>query len=133
MSPTLADTPAENGHEGISARAWRRFVHARFPDLFVPEPVTELVYDADAEATIKARWAQAKFTDASDFIHEGRFEVTIPDCDEDEFYAVMILEGWSGCCLGWELRMHLSEHREDVRRVIDQAKAMKEAGYVSVG
>lgn len=113
-------------------RAWRRFVHKRFPDCFVPEPVTELVYDADAWPFIKERWPQAQFTDASDCVHEGRFEVTIPGVDEDEFFPVMILEGWSECCLGFLLRLYLpSEHGDTIRRWINTAKAMKEASYAT--
>ena len=93
--------------------------------------VYELVYDARAAAIIRERWPEARMSDASDFVHEGRFEVVIDDCDPDEFYAVMILEGWSGACLGWEISLLMPDKRDEVLRRIELAKAMKEDGYVA--
>lgn len=114
---------------------WTRFVAARFPESYAVPPlrVWELVYDAEAREVIHAKWPHARFEDASDYIHEGRFAVEIDDCDPDEFYAVMILEGWVGCCLGFEMKRLMPEHHDEVRRYIDRATAMKEAGYVHGG
>lgn len=92
-----------------------------------PEPFYELVYDPDARSFFAERWPQATFKDASDWLHEGRFEVEIPGVTADEVYPLVIREGWSGCCLSFEMAMRLSEKRDDVRRWIDGAQALKEA------
>lgn len=121
-------TPSKNEP---SLGAWMRFVRKRFPGSYPIEPFTELVYDAEAAPFIAERWPAAKFLDASDIVHEGRFEVTIPDIDGDDFYPVMILEGWSGCCLSFELSLRIPEGADNARRWINKAKVMKEAGYVA--
>jgi hypothetical protein len=86
------------------------------------EPFCELVYEAEARSFFAERWPQATFKDASDFIHEGRFEVTIPGVSKDEVYPLLITEGWARCCLGFELSLHMEDHRGDVRRWLDAAK-----------
>ena len=86
---------------------------------------SELVYDREAWPFIKERWPMAKFADASDPVHDGRFRVDLPASERDTFYAVMLLEGWTGCCLGFELARRLPDKHDDVMRWIDVAKAIK--------
>lgn len=92
-----------------------------------PQSLKELVYDADVMDLIVERWPNAVITDASDFIHEGRFEVEIPDLSKDEFYGHAIVEGWARACFGFELCVRMPERHDDVRRWIDRAESIKEA------
>lgn len=66
--------------------------------------MTELVYDEGAREVIAKRWPDAVFSDASDYIHLGRFEVSV-EAEPDEFYPFMIQEGWARACFGFELTL----------------------------
>jgi len=71
------------------------------------EPFTELVYaGGDIEALVKERFPEATFTDESDSVHEFRFGCTIPGITRDEFYPFALVEGFAGCCLGFELMLY---------------------------
>ncbi|MCJ7828381.1 MAG: hypothetical protein MUP81_01405 [Dehalococcoidia bacterium] len=64
----------------------------------------DLIYAGeDIEALIKTKYPTAKITDASDEIHTERFELDIPDIDDDEFYPFAIKEGFAMCCLSLAL------------------------------
>jgi hypothetical protein len=89
-------------------------------------PFRELIYDAEAKSFIAKRWPQAKFHDASDYIHVGRFEVVIDDITADQFYPIMILEGWSDCLLGLQISINLPDKHEEVLSWISKAKEIKE-------
>jgi hypothetical protein len=91
------------------------------------DALVELVYDADAAPFIRQTWPQAQIKDASDQIHEGRFEVTIPGLSPAEFYPRMIVEGWAGACFGFELCLRLPERRDDVLAWIDAAQKPDQA------
>ena len=82
----------------------------------------ELVYaDTRAEKVIKDKWPEAKIVDASDAIHEERFEVEV-DATEDEFYPFAIQEGFALCCLGLQVMiMKGKEHKADIERWIGLA------------
>lgn len=111
---------------------WSRFVAARFPETYTLKNTARgLIYDYRAAPCITERWPQAVITDATDIVHDSRFEVVINDCDPDEFMAVLILEGWAETCLEFALALRMPECGDDVRRWLDRAKTMKEAGYVA--
>ena len=62
--------------------------------------IKELVYAGkDIEDIIKAKYTNTVTRDASDCIHTERFELKIPDVDEDEFYSFAIKEGFVKLCL----------------------------------
>ena len=85
--------------------------------------MTELVYAGqDVQEIIAARWPTAKFTDASDGVHEDRFEVEVP-CGSDEFYVEMIRKGLALHCFAFNLMMGMTEGAKRVRRWMDVAKA----------
>ena len=66
----------------------------------------ELVYaDYSVENIIKKEYAQAQIVDASDYIHTERFELSIADVSEDEFYPFAISEGFAECCLGFNIML----------------------------
>ena len=90
-----------------------------------PKVVSELVYDDGAVKWIVERWPQAVVTDASDFVHEERSEVTISGLTKDEFYPVIIREGWSDVCLQFQMHLMADEDRTAVRRWIARAKELK--------
>lgn len=82
----------------------------------------ELIYDKDSWPDILERWPEAKFTDASDFIHESRYEVEIEGVTDDEFYPFIIEKGWAGACFGLQLMLH------DKNQIDKVLRWMREAG-----
>lgn len=82
----------------------------------------ELVYDESVRIYIQENWPDAVFTDASDEIHEGRFEVEIAGITEDEFYPVALAEGWFLSLLGGGLIALDNERKPDIERWIKLAK-----------
>lgn len=97
------------------------------------EEFMELVYDRDAAPIIYKIFPYAYFSDASDEIHEGRFQVILKESDKDKFYTMMILEGYARSCLCFELRMTMGKE-EDIKQITDwiaSANKLKKAGYVS--
>src|SRR3712207_6458237 len=84
--------------------------------------VIELIYDGEAWPVVEKHWPDAKFKDASDFIHESRFEVEIPGVTEDEFYPVMIREGFGACCFGLMLLVYGCDRVDDVKRWLAAAE-----------
>jgi hypothetical protein len=73
-------------------------------------PFRELIYDAEAKSFIAKRWPQAKFDDIT----------------ADQFYPIMILEGWSDCLLGLQISINLPDKHEEVLSWISKAKEIKE-------
>jgi len=65
------------------------------------ETFRELIYDESARAPIKERWPEADIRDASDDIHEGRFEVFLKGVTEMDFYVFALSEGFILNCLGF--------------------------------
>jgi hypothetical protein len=91
------------------------------------DQIRELIYGPnEVWQLIKDKWPQAEYTDASDYIHEERFEVTIPNVTDDEFFPFAILEGFFRCCFSMELNLRMGERKEDIERWIEIAKKMKE-------
>lgn len=62
--------------------------------------MTDLIYDEKAMPAIKARFPHAMLMDASDEVHEGRFQVVLPDGDRDAFYKHLMREG------DWQASLH---------------------------
>jgi hypothetical protein len=66
----------------------------------------DLIYgNSEIESIIEKKYPQAKFKDASDFIHTERFECEIPDVDDDEFYPFALKEGFARLCLKFEITL----------------------------
>lgn len=55
----------------------------------------DLIYDEAAEPDLRAAFPNAQFADASDFLHEGRFSIRLPDEAMEEYLKVLILKGWA--------------------------------------
>lgn len=93
----------------------------------------ELVYDRGAAPIIYKIFPYAYFSDASDEVHEGRFQVILKQSDKDKFYTMMILEGYVRSCLCFELQMAMGEDKdiEQIKGWIESADKLKKAGYVS--
>jgi len=72
----------------------------------------ELIYLSDSESRdpiikiILAKWPDAKFEDASDFIHRNRFTVEISDVQPREFFALAVREGFAMCCFGIQIDLY---------------------------
>jgi len=68
------------------------------------KPFYDLIYaGGEVEGLIKAKWPQAKFKDASDFVHTERFECEIEGVTDEEFYPFAIREGFCRCCFAFNL------------------------------
>ena len=66
----------------------------------------ELVYaGTEVEELIRKKYPGAVLKDASDYIHTERFELTIPEVTQDEFYPFAIKEGFAECCFGFALML----------------------------
>jgi hypothetical protein len=71
--------------------------------------MTDLIYidrehHAEVQEMIRAGFPAATFEDASDFIHEGRFQVTLEGVkDRGEYYRHLIRIGVAGSSLGANL------------------------------
>lgn len=89
--------------------------------------MTDLIYDEEVKPLISKRFPHAKYTDASDEVHEGRFQVELPDSDRDDFYKAAIREGWHGVSLHFQLMMNCGrkESAEQIMKWIDEIKAEK--------
>lgn len=89
----------------------------------------ELVYDGEAAPVIRARFPEARIEDASDYIHESRIEVHLPDEQRAAFYKHAIREGYSEVCLGFQIMMKGSkEELDEIRGWLAELKAEREAG-----
>jgi hypothetical protein len=66
--------------------------------------VTDLFYDWDGWPEIKAKFPNAEREDASDFIHDARIQVKIPDASLREWYLFLLDSGWHGVSLGFQIR-----------------------------
>ena len=65
----------------------------------------ELVYaDFKVEELCRQQFPGCKITDASDGIHTERFEFEA-DIEDDEFYPFALKNGFSGCCLAFQIMM----------------------------
>jgi hypothetical protein len=68
-----------------------------------------LIYGPHSLQTkIRDRFPEATFEDASDCVHEDRFEVEIPDTNPADFYEFAIEGAFSTLCLQFELVLKLS-------------------------
>jgi hypothetical protein len=87
----------------------------------------ELVYDGAAAVEIRKQFPHVKIEDASDFIHEGRIQVELPDADRDAFYKHSMREGYCEVCLGFKLMMMSGEakDKEYIHRLLAELKAEK--------
>jgi len=96
--------------------------------------IKDLIYDNFCIPAILEKWPDAKITDASDYIHEGRFELEI-DIEEDEFYPFAIREGFALSCFVFNMWTmdNNKENKEKVWRwlkeldkIVDYAQQQKE-------
>ena len=86
----------------------------------MPEETTELVYDGKGvEDIIKKQYPNCKIEDASDYIHEQRFQVTVKDT-QDNFWLFALKKGFATLCLGFSIEMY-----EDMPRIQKLMKLAK--------
>jgi len=83
----------------------------------------ELVYAGrEVEYLCRVQFPGCKITDASDYIHTERFEFEA-NIEDDEFYPFAIKNGFSGCCLCFQIMMRTpgEEGIEKVKHWMDIA------------
>lgn len=65
----------------------------------------------EIEGLIRKAFPNAEIEDASDFIHRGRFSVTIPNMRQDRFFIWLLAQGLQDMSFGVQIGM-----REDPER-----------------
>jgi hypothetical protein len=85
----------------------------------------DVIYDEAVKPIIHERFPGAVFTDASDEIHEGRFEVILPDEERDAYFKHAIREGYYTVSLGFQVMMQCGsdEAKETIERWLRELKA----------
>lgn len=86
----------------------------------------DLVYDTQETASkVKEKFPEAIIEDASDFVHEHRFSVELPDEKELEFYVFATEELFLDLCLGFH--SHFKDGSEKSKKILDAVEEkMKE-------
>lgn len=85
--------------------------------------ITDTIYDYRALPIVKKAFPEAKTEDASDFIHESRFEVSL-QLDAVDWFAFLLREGIAGLSLLCQLAMYTgTPHHEDLKSAIERVKA----------
>ena len=64
----------------------------------------DLIY-AGVQDIIKKKYPTAVFIDASDCVHEDRFEVEVIDIESDDWWKFCVESGIAYCSLGFRLRL----------------------------
>lgn len=92
----------------------------------------DLIYgDSEIESIISKKYPQAKFKDASDFIHTERFECEIPDIDDDTFYPFALKEGFAHLCLKFEITLQsvgMKDTHDKCKAMLDKWIAVANTG-----
>ena len=86
--------------------------------LYAPKEVEDLV---------RREYPDAIITDASDEVHPERFEVEIPNADEDTFYLFAIRQGFVGTSLSWGLMETMPESQQRLWNLLAEARALSES------
>lgn len=84
----------------------------------------ELVYGSGFEEDILEKYPNAKIKDASDYIHEHRFEVAIEGVSEKEFYKFAIEKGFLDVCLGFSVMAMGNKNPELMQELVEYAKTL---------
>ena len=95
------------------------------------EVFSELIYaDREVQNIIKKEYPEAHISDASDCVHEERFEVKIKDVDEMDFYIFAAKEKFIMECFKFQLMLGgmTEEHKKFCKELMEK---LKELGIVS--
>jgi len=82
----------------------------------------DLVYDGGCLDEIKQPFPLAEIEDASDFIHEGRFSVQLPDDKRREYLKFVILKGIAPVSLMFQMDIRSPKDKEEIRDIINEIK-----------
>ena len=86
----------------------------------IEELFKELVYGGkDIEKLILDKYPKAVIEDASDDVHEERFNVEIPDVCLSDFYIFAIREEFVSLCFKFQLMLH--NKREIIEQLMELA------------
>ncbi len=95
----------------------------------------ELSYaDESLGEIIKKEFPEAVFTDASDFIHNDRFEVDIDSEDNDiekKFYMYAIKNGFSEVCFQFRLMVYDKKYTQEIMGWVNELKEGNNGGVDS--
>ena len=86
----------------------------------------DLIYDKAAAPAIREKFPHVKIEDASDFIHEDRIQVELPDTDREAYFKHGIRDGYSEVSLGFQLLLREEEGQKEIKRWIADLKAERE-------
>lgn len=80
---------------------------------------TDLIYDDGAVSRLMESFPHAIVTDASDYIHEERVEVTLPITDRSNYLKDAIRGGYAECSLTVQMLI-LNDVGGELRQVLDE-------------
>ncbi len=82
----------------------------------------DLVYDGGCLGEIKQAFPLAEIEDASDFIHEGRFSVQLPEDKRREYLKFIMLKGISPVSLMFQTDIGSPKHQDEIKDIVDEIK-----------
>lgn len=95
-------------------------------DSRIKEPLMyDLVYDGGFYDEVKQAFPSAKIEDASDFIHEGRFSVELPDDKRREYLKFIIAQGIAPTSLMFLTDAQSPKHKDEIKDIIEEIEREK--------
>lgn len=88
----------------------------------------DLIYDNAAAPAIVEKFPHARIEDASDFIHEDRIQVTLPDEDREAYFKHAIRDGYCEVSLGFQSLLRDENGIKEVQKWLADLKAERESG-----
>lgn len=91
------------------------------------EEITDAIYCSYNSKEMKAlqeRFPEAIFNDASDYVHNNRFEIILKDVSVKDYIKAMVQEGLLEVSLYLQLRLRMNKEYKDIfREVLEELKA----------
>ena len=89
--------------------------------------IHDLIYGERARKDLKREYPEVKFEDASDFLHEERFQISL-EAELEDYYFWLIHSGWATVSLWFQLdlRRGKPERTKIIERALTRVKAQKE-------
>lgn len=91
----------------------------------------DLIYDNAAAPAIMEKFPHAKIDDASDFIHEDRIQITLPDEDREAYFKHAITDGYCEVSLGFQSLLRDDNGIKEVQKWLAELKAERESGSIA--
>lgn len=93
----------------------------------------DLIYDNAAAPAIMEKFPHAKIDDASDFIHEDRIQVTLPDEDREAYFKHSIRDGYCEVSLGFQSLLRDENGIKEIQKWLADLKAERASAGGNTG